>query len=406
MWTAAQGHGFPFPYVQVAVFRTGSLKKLAEHEIWSDDFGWMYGYAGVNARGDLGVILYALGGGRYPRAQAFLRTDPTNWDGITMHAVASSDGGATKWGHYAQVLRYGDCPDTFLGMAWVMAGGNPSNRMVWFGDKDDRCPDLTVTGVAPGLGAPFDSGEAMHAFATVRNWGSSTAAASKVGYYLSRDQVKDAGDTLLARASIGSLGNGASQLDTTDLVTPTFTGKRAGTYFLLACADDTGLFDEISDSNNCASSTGFEINPASLRRSDQIIRRVSLESGPTAGPARVRAGTSISIVDAVDVTGEGASGRRPAVLYVLSRAPGPDDDEVRLTARTVAVSHSPGSRSFASTHRIAIPRDVPPGPWFLRACVRHPENDDAVAADDCRTLAVTIDSDPGTVAPRRIARRP
>jgi hypothetical protein len=418
MWTAAQDNEFPFPQIRVAVFETGSLNRVEQHEIWNEDFAWMYAFAGVNGRGDLGVILYAIGGGRNPEAQAFIRTDPTDWDGIQMHSIADSNAGAESWGHYARVMEYGNCTNTFLGMAWVMDGDQASDRMVWFGDEDDGCEDLSVTKVARGSGAPFDPGETIHAEATVQNQGSATAASSKLAYYLSRDAYQDDDDDRLKRVTIGSLAAGSSVTDSTDLETPDLFGNAAGTYYLIACADDTDLVDEISDTNNCRATGSFEVNPAERQQAqldDRELTGIDLQAGytppggggggggghlpPSGGLPSISAGTTLTLRDTVAATGR----RQPAgVDYVFSRAAGPDDDQIRLTSSTVRERHV--GRRTVTRRRIVIPKQVPPGPWFLLGCVHHSGNDDTRAANDCRSVRVFVQS-PATVTVRRLVAR-
>ena len=134
--------------------------------------------------------------------------------------------------------------------------------MVWFGDEDDGCADLAVTLVQAGNGAPFDPGETMHAISTIRNQGSGLAVTSKVAYYLSRDDVKDDGDIRLGDHTVGHLDAGAAIGDAKDIVMPSLFLGAAGDYRLLACADDTKLVDEISNTNNCRASTlTFTVNP-------------------------------------------------------------------------------------------------------------------------------------------------
>src|SRR5689334_9408890 len=70
MWIATQDKRFPFPQVRVAVFRTSSVKLVQEHTIWNKKFAWTYPAVGVNERHELGIVLYEMGGGRFPSADA------------------------------------------------------------------------------------------------------------------------------------------------------------------------------------------------------------------------------------------------------------------------------------------------------------------------------------------------
>ena len=102
--------------MRVAVFRTSSLKLVEEHTIWNKKFAWTYPAVGVNERHELGIVLYEMGGGRFPSADAFLRPDPRDWSGIAMHRIATGSASFNRnvWGDYASVHGYAGCPNSFL----------------------------------------------------------------------------------------------------------------------------------------------------------------------------------------------------------------------------------------------------------------------------------------------------
>jgi glucose/arabinose dehydrogenase/subtilase family serine protease len=86
-----------------------------------------------------------------------------------------------------------------------------------------------------------------------------SAGASTTRYYLSLDGIKDGGDKLLS----GNRGvplltpdptPGATNTGTRTVTIP--TSAVAGSYFLLACADDTKVVTETNETNNCKASTG------------------------------------------------------------------------------------------------------------------------------------------------------
>jgi alpha-tubulin suppressor-like RCC1 family protein len=113
-------------------------------------------------------------------------------------------------------------------------------------------PDLVVTAVTnpPGTARP---GGSFSVTATVKNQGLASAGSSTVRYYLSLDGVQDTGDKLLSGSrSVASLATGASSTGTVTVTIPSSTVS--GTYFLLACADDTKVVAESNEGNNCRSS--------------------------------------------------------------------------------------------------------------------------------------------------------
>jgi hypothetical protein len=206
---------------------------------------------GVNQKGDLGVILYAMGGGRFPKVQGFILTDPRNWSGIQMNAIAPSTSGADAdgWGHYASVRPYGNCTDTYLGSAYTSEGGVQRGRLVWFGRKNDGCADLAVTTLL-ALPTKVTRGNILSITQITRNIGSATASASTTRYYLSRDATKSSDDIRLnAETSVPALS--AENSVTGPVASATVPTNLSGEYRLFACADDRSAVSEITDTNNC-----------------------------------------------------------------------------------------------------------------------------------------------------------
>lgn len=98
-------------------------------------------------------------------------------------------------------------------------------------------------------------GSRLTASATVRNGGRKTAPATRLGFYLSRDRRKGRGDFLLTpRARVRPRKPRTRQTLLRTLTVP--TSVRAGSYFLLACADDTRRVRESREHNNCLATAG------------------------------------------------------------------------------------------------------------------------------------------------------
>ncbi len=96
---------------------------------------------------------------------------------------------------------------------------------------------------------------------TALNKGQVAAGASTTRYYLSADTAKGSGDILLTGGRpVPALSVGATSTGKAPVTIP--KGPAAGTYYLLACADDTGLVPEIDETNNCiASDSRVEVFP-------------------------------------------------------------------------------------------------------------------------------------------------
>jgi subtilisin family serine protease len=115
--------------------------------------------------------------------------------------------------------------------------------------------DLEVTLVSdPPSTQPV--GTKFSVTSTTKNQGTTDVVKTKTRYYFSLDAVKSGGDVLLkGTQKIPALAAGASKTKTRMV---TIKGSTApGTYFLIACADDTNVVSEgPAEANNCRASAG------------------------------------------------------------------------------------------------------------------------------------------------------
>jgi subtilase family serine protease len=112
-------------------------------------------------------------------------------------------------------------------------------------------PDLVETAVSnpPANATP---GSSFSVSDTAQNNGAVGTAASTTRYYLSLDATQGADKLLTGTRAVGTLAAGASSPGTVSVTIPTTTA--AGSYFLLACADDTKAVIETNETNNCKAS--------------------------------------------------------------------------------------------------------------------------------------------------------
>jgi subtilisin family serine protease len=112
--------------------------------------------------------------------------------------------------------------------------------------SDETPPDLVVE----VLTAPSSVGNvaAFTVTDTVKNQGGGPSGGSTLRFYLSRDALRDAGDTSLGDRAVPELVPGASSAGSTSLTIPPGTGS--GTYYLIAEADATGVVAEGQEGNN------------------------------------------------------------------------------------------------------------------------------------------------------------
>ncbi len=108
-----------------------------------------------------------------------------------------------------------------------------------------RFPALTETSVTNPPATVLD-GSSFSVTDSVQNIGSAAAAASTTRYYLSTTTSKSGARLLTGSRAVPSLASSATSSGT---VTVTVSaGTAGGTYFLLACADDTLVVPETNES--------------------------------------------------------------------------------------------------------------------------------------------------------------
>ncbi|MBI4837929.1 MAG: hypothetical protein HY806_02055 [Nitrospirae bacterium] len=127
-------------------------------------------------------------------------------------------------------------------------------------DSNCQAVDLVETSVS-NPPATAIIGSSFQVSDTVKNQGNIASGASTTRYYLSLDRRKSASDTRLTPGrAVPALNAGATSRGRKNVTIPTTTP--AGTYYLLACADDTNTVSEGNEANNCkASSTTVQITP-------------------------------------------------------------------------------------------------------------------------------------------------
>jgi subtilase family serine protease len=117
-------------------------------------------------------------------------------------------------------------------------------------------PDLVELFVNDPPSGPLTQGNSFAVIDMVQNQGNVVAGASTTRYYLSTNSVKEGGDILLTGIrAVPALQAGAMSTGKVLVVTIP-KGTAAGTYYLLACADDTAMVPETDEANNCIASNG------------------------------------------------------------------------------------------------------------------------------------------------------
>ena len=295
----------------------------------------------------------AGGGPSGPSTTAFyLSLDPT-WDAgdvlLGSRAVPALAAGASSAGSTSVTIPAGTAPgayhviaraDATGGVAESRENNNVSSRLVQVG------PDLAVSSLTAPAGA--GAGATLAVTDTTANQGGGGSPASTTGYYLSADAVLDAADVRLGGRAVPALAAGASSTGSASLTIPAGTG--AGTYYLIARADDTAAVGESQESNNVAART-IQVG-ADLRITAMGV------------PASVAAGVAFTVTDTTANQGGGSAPASSTTFY-LSVDAAWDAGDVAIGARAVPALAAGGSS--AGSTPATIPAGTPAGTYHVLA---------------------------------------
>jgi subtilase family serine protease len=236
-------------------------------------------------------------------------------------------------------------------------------------------PDLTTTNVTDPPTTVVD-GSSFSVTDTVQNTGSVAAAASKTRYYLSTTNSKGGARLLTGSRAVPSLAPGAIS---SGIVTVTVSaGTAAGTYFLLACTDDTVVVPETTESNNCKASA----NKTTLSGPNLT------ETGVTNPPATVVDGSSFSLTDTVQNIGNVAAAASTTRYYLSTTTP--KSGAHLLNGSRAVPSRDAGAISSGAV-TVAVSAGTAAGTYFLLACADDtlvvPETSES--NNNCKASAIT-----------------
>jgi subtilase family serine protease len=149
-----------------------------------------------------------------------------------------------------------------LGIYYLLACADDTKLVIESNEKNNCISSSsTVQVVAPDLietsvTDPPPSSKPGNTFSvtdTAKNQGNADSGASQTRYYLSTDKITSTTDKLLTGSrSVSALTPGSTDGGTVTVTIP--TGTTLGSYYLLACADDTNLVIESNEHNNCKAS--------------------------------------------------------------------------------------------------------------------------------------------------------
>jgi subtilase family serine protease len=217
-----------------------------------------------------GVLNQGNEGAADSTARYYLSLVPGKTGGSTLltgsRTVGSLEAGASSDGSKTVTVPI----STALGTYYLLACADDRARVTEI-DEANNCavaatqvtvgrPDLVVTAVSDPPGAAA-RGSSFSVTETVANQSALDAGASTTRYYFSLNHQREAGDRLLmGTRAVPALDAGESSPATPVTVTIP-ANMAAGTYFLLACADDMRQVMEGSETNHCRASATTVVVP-------------------------------------------------------------------------------------------------------------------------------------------------
>jgi len=205
--------------------------------------------------------------------------------------------------------------------------------------------DLIEIGPSVLTPNPF-SGGTIVVVDTTMNQGISTAGPSWTRLYLSTNGTTKG--TMLGTRSVPSLIGGAISQGSIVGILPL---NLNGTYYIIACADDTNAVVESNETNNCSFSAGVAISGADLAETAVF---------PTTTPG---AGTTIVISDTASNKGGGNAGASWTRFYLSTNG---TTKTTMLGSRSVPALNA-GATSGPVNTNVTLPLNLN-GQYFVIAC--------------------------------------
>jgi subtilase family serine protease len=312
---AAAGAGAPFTVTDTTANQGGG----------AGDASTTAFYLSTNATWDAGDVLLgrrevpALAAGASSRTSTSL-TLPADTLAGTYYILARADAGQA--------------------VAESVEGNNVGAVLMQVG-ADLKVLALTVP-AGVGAGVPFSVTD------TTTNAGAGDAGTSTTSYYLSANTVLDAGDVLLGSRAVGGLAPGASDSGSVTLTLP--AGTAAGSYYVIARADDGQVVTESQETNN------------TLARAVQV--------GPDLAVTALSVAASIGTDAPFTVTDttanqSGSPAGASTTSYYLSANAFFDASDVLLGSR--AVPALAGGASDTASVALTLPAGTAPGYYYVLA---------------------------------------
>jgi hypothetical protein len=125
MWSASQGGGFAYPYIEALTVKATDLSYNERPIIYNPVYAFMYPAAAVNARGDVGIVFNFGGGSYYPTVGYGVYDDfSTIPYYFEIHTAGSSTQGpnVNNWGRYYAVRPFAPAGLVWSGTGFTLNG--------------------------------------------------------------------------------------------------------------------------------------------------------------------------------------------------------------------------------------------------------------------------------------------
>ena len=188
----------------------------------------------------------------------------------------------------------------------------------------------------------------------VKNEGNAAeTSATTTRYYLSLSTAKASASLLTGKRPVPALAAGASSSGTVKVAVP--SGIASGTYYLLACADDTGVVIEGNEKNNCLAAATVVLATPDL-----------IEASVGNPPPAASAGDTIPVTDTVQNQGDAPAGKSVTRYYLsTSRTKG---SGAKLLAGSRSIPLLAPAATSSGTVDVTIPAGTAPAKYYLLAC--------------------------------------
>jgi subtilisin family serine protease len=230
---------------------------------------------------------------------------------------------------------------------------NENNNCAASGTQIQVGPDLIETGVSTAT-TTTGAGFTLQVSDTTSNLGAWNAATSVTQYYLSPYTTKGTNARLLGGSrTIPALAAGATSSGTVTVTVP--LDMAVGSFYLLACADDTNLVLETNETNNCAAS------PTKLQVGPDLI-----ESAVSSSAMLIGAGSSFQVSDMTTNQGGGNATASVTQYYLATYTT--KSSNSRLLSGNRSVPALAAGMSSSGMVIVTVPSDMAVGSFYLLAC--------------------------------------